>query len=152
MKRTYYPVRIFVLLLCAATTIGCEHVDDNVDLGCAIPYEASEYPASTISFQNQIVPILANNSCSSEFCHGNTTSPPSNYSVLTAESLLGAGNEAEQLGTCDIVRGDPDESYLIQKLMGTASIGERMPLGGNPISSTDLATIRQWIVEGAPDN
>ena len=145
-------VRYISLLSFATLFVGCEHVDDNEDVGCAIPYNASDYPASTISFQNDIVPILANNSCSSEFCHGNADSPPSNFSVLSAESLLGPGNEAAQLETCDIVRGNPDESYLVKKLAGTASIGERMPLGGSPVSSSDLATIRQWITEGAPNN
>ena len=86
------------------------------------------------------------------FCHGNEDSPPSNFLVTSAENLLGPGNEAAQLETCDVIRGNPDDSYLIQKLMGTASIGERMPLGGDAISNAELTTIRQWIIEGARDN
>jgi hypothetical protein len=141
------PLILFVLLL-----TGCEHVDDNEDTGCVTPYVASDYPASTVSYQADIVPILANNSCNSEFCHGNPDAPPSNFSVLSAESLFGPGNEAAQLETCNIIRGNPDQSYVVKKLMGTATIGERMPLGGDPIPTADLASIRQWIVEGAPDN
>ena len=141
-----------LFLVCVALLVGCEHVSSNEDVGCNTPYVASDYPPSTVSFRTHIVPILANNSCSSEFCHGNPDSPPSNFSVLSAESIMGPGNEAAQLNTCDVIRGNPDESYLVKKLMGTASIGERMPLGGNPISNADLTTIRQWITEGAPDN
>jgi hypothetical protein len=45
--------------------------------------------------------------------------------------------------------GDPDSSYLIQKLEGTASAGARMPLGATPLSQADIAVIRQWITDGA---
>ena len=141
---------VFLIL----TGYGCEHVDANEgdDLACNIPYQASDYPASTISFSRDVAPILANNSCSSEFCHGAPT-PPSNYSLLDAVSALGPGNEAVQLETCNITRGDPDNSYLIDKLTGAPGIiGEQMPFGGAPLTAGELTTIRQWITEGAPDN
>ena len=72
--------------------------------------------------------------------------------MLDAISILGPGNEAAQLNTCNVVRGNPDDSYLIQKLLGTAQIGERMPLGGDAVSTADINVIRQWIIEGARDN
>ncbi|NND72523.1 MAG: hypothetical protein HKN43_13185 [Rhodothermales bacterium] len=146
-------LRLFVLPLAALFYMGCEHVSANEDgAGCVTAYDASAYPTSTVSYQNDVKPILANNSCSSEFCHG-SGSPPSNFSVLTAEAMLGPGNEAVQLETCDIVRGDPDGSYLVKKLEGAAGIiGEQMPFGGTPLTSGELNTIRQWITEGAPDN
>ena len=145
------PHNFFVLLF-ALLFVGCEHVSVNEDDGCNTVFVESDYPAATVSFQNDILPILANNSCSSPFCHGNADSPPSNFLVLDAVNILGPGNEAAQLETCDVVRGDPDGSYLVQKLMGTAQIGERMPLGGDAIPTADLNTIRQWITEGARDN
>jgi hypothetical protein len=45
--------------------------------------------------------------------------------------------------------GNPDSSYLIQKLEGTAAVGGRMPLGGSPLPAETIAVIRQWIAEGA---
>ncbi len=45
--------------------------------------------------------------------------------------------------------GDPDSSYLVQKLEGTAQVGGRMPLGGAPLPQETIAAIRQWILEGA---
>lgn len=45
--------------------------------------------------------------------------------------------------------GDPNSSYLIQKLEGTASAGGRMPLGATPLSQADIAVVRQWITDGA---
>jgi hypothetical protein len=72
---------------------------------------------------------------------------------LTAESILGPGNEAVQLEVCNVVRGDPDGSYLIQKLEGAVGIvGEQMPFGGTPLTTGEISTIRQWITQGAPDN
>jgi hypothetical protein len=46
--------------------------------------------------------------------------------------------------------GDPDSSYLIQKLEGHAAVGARMPFGGPYLSSEVIAVIRQWITAGAP--
>jgi hypothetical protein len=45
--------------------------------------------------------------------------------------------------------GNPDSSYLIQKLEGTAAVGGRMPLGGAPLPAETIAVIRQWIAAGA---
>lgn len=146
--------RFIPLALLFVTLNGCEHVDANNgdELECNIPFEASSYPASTVSFSRDVAPIFANNGCSSQFCHGAPT-PPSNYSLLDAESALGPGNEAAQLETCNITRGDPDNSYIIDKLTGADEIiGEQMPFGGDPVTSAELSTIRQWILEGAPDN
>jgi hypothetical protein len=46
--------------------------------------------------------------------------------------------------------GNPDASYLIQKLEGTAAVGGRMPLNGPPLPAETIAVIRQWITAGAP--
>lgn len=51
-----------------------------------------------------------------------------------------------------VAPGNPDASYLVRKLEGTASEGARMPLGGPPIPATTIAFVRQWIADGAaPD-
>lgn len=45
--------------------------------------------------------------------------------------------------------GNPAASYLLQKVSGTAAVGQRMPLGGPPLPDDALAAIRQWIQDGA---
>lgn len=45
--------------------------------------------------------------------------------------------------------GNPDDSYLIQKIEGTADVGGRMPLGGEPLPQATIDAIRQWITDGA---
>ena len=46
--------------------------------------------------------------------------------------------------------GDPDSSYLIQKIEGRAASGGRMPLNSPPLPPETIAVIRQWVMEGAP--
>ena len=51
-----------------------------------------------------------------------------------------------------VTPADPNNSYLIQKLEGSANIGttQRMPFGGPPLDPATIAAIRQWISNGAP--
>lgn len=46
--------------------------------------------------------------------------------------------------------GNPDDSYLIRKLEGTAATGEQMPLDLPALPQSDINVIRQWIADGAP--
>ena len=46
--------------------------------------------------------------------------------------------------------GDPNNSYIIQKLEGHAAVGAQMPLGGPYLSTDTIAFVRQWITNGAP--
>ncbi|MEO1574754.1 MAG: Ig-like domain-containing protein, partial [Pseudomonadota bacterium] len=42
-----------------------------------------------------------------------------------------------------------NDSYLVQKLEGTAAVGARMPLGGDPLPSELIDAVRGWIETGA---
>src|SRR4051812_11319631 len=46
--------------------------------------------------------------------------------------------------------GNPDQSYLVQKISGTAAVGGRMPLGQAPLPQDRIDLIRRWIAAGAP--
>ncbi len=49
-----------------------------------------------------------------------------------------------------VAPGLPDDSYLVHKIEGTQSQGQRMPAGGAPpLSQEEIAVIRQWILDGA---
>ena len=41
-----------------------------------------------------------------------------------------------------------DQSLLLAKLQGTATCGSRMPLGGSPLSTADIACVAAWIDDG----
>lgn len=45
--------------------------------------------------------------------------------------------------------GNPDDSYLVQKIEGTAAEGARMPLGGAPLDQNLIDDIREWITNDA---
>jgi hypothetical protein len=53
-----------------------------------------------------------------------------------------------------VMPGDPDNSYIIQKLEGHAAVGAQMPFGcptTQPcLTTATIAFIRQWITNGAP--
>ncbi len=52
-----------------------------------------------------------------------------------------------------VVPSDPNNSYLFQKINGTAGIaGSRMPLGTAPLSNDQINLVRDWILSGAPNN
>jgi hypothetical protein len=49
--------------------------------------------------------------------------------------------------------GAPDASYIVIKITGAEGmVGGRMPLGMPPLSTEQIAAIRQWIEDGAPEN
>ena len=48
-----------------------------------------------------------------------------------------------------VAPNNPNDSYLIQKLEGTAASGGRMPLFAQPLDQPTIDTIRAWITNGA---
>ena len=51
-----------------------------------------------------------------------------------------------------VTPGDPDNSYLVQKLEGTATVGVQMPQGGPFLDQATIDMVRQWITDGAQNN
>lgn len=57
----------------------------------------------------------------------------------------------QQPGVLRVAPGEPGQSYLVRKLEGDSSIsGSQMPLGQTPLSSDQIAAVRNWIANGAP--
>ena len=50
-----------------------------------------------------------------------------------------------------VVPGSPEDSELYQRLLGPTERGAQMPFGQPPLSAESVATIRDWILAGAPD-
>jgi hypothetical protein len=69
------------------------------------------------------------------------------YDQIVNAPVRGAG----KAGSIRVVPGDPDNSYLIQKLEGTPGIvGQRMPFNGGPyLTSGQMVILRRWIANGA---
>lgn len=65
-------------------------------------------------------------------------------------NLIGAASRGKP-GAVLVVPGDPDNSYLVQKLEGAPGIaGERMPRTGGPyLTAGQMTVVRRWIQQGA---
>jgi len=100
--------------------------------------------------------ILGPRGCRVQTCHGAGTAGGLDlrYGVAHA-SLVGAAATnaaAAATGKRRVLPGDPDVSFLWQKLSGHlgAAEGARMPQVGRPLDDRELALVRAWIAGGAP--
>jgi hypothetical protein len=83
-------------------------------------------------------------------CHVGATAPLGlRLDEANAYALLVGVASVQEPALLRVDPGNPNDSYLIRKLEGTASTGGQMPLGGTPLSAADIAVIRQWISDGA---
>ncbi len=48
-----------------------------------------------------------------------------------------------------VLPGDPTNSYVVHKIEGTQTSGVRMPAGGTPLTTQQIADIKAWIQAGA---
>ncbi len=90
-------------------------------------------------------------------CHTSTGRNPSggfNLNHDVAYDQLVNSAVREKAGAIRVIPGDPDNSYLVQKLEGSIAItGRRMPQNGPPyLTDGQILIIRRWIAIGAPRN
>ena len=90
-------------------------------------------------------------------CHTSTERNPAggmNVNHDVAYDQLVNASVRGKAGAIRVIPGDPDNSYLIQKLEGRADIvGRRMPFNGPPfLTDGQILIIRRWIAIGAPRN
>ena len=91
--------------------------------------------------------------CATAGCHIGAGAPQGlRLDATNSYGLLVNVASNEEPGLLRVAPGDPDNSYLIQKLEGTAATGGRMPLGGAPLPQSTIDIIRQWITDGATDD
>jgi hypothetical protein len=85
-----------------------------------------------------------------EQCHSGATAPAGlRLDAPNAYTLLVGVPSRQQPGLLRVEAGDPENSYLIQKLEGRAATGERMPAGLPPLPQSSIDVIRAWIAAGA---
>jgi len=110
---------------------------------------------NTVTFSTQIQQQILNPACVA--CHTDEgRTPSSGLNLKTGVSIANLVNIASvgKAGAVRVIPGNPSGSYLIQKLEGAPDIvGLRMPRNGPPYLTTEqVALIRQWIQNGAPNN
>lgn len=83
-------------------------------------------------------------------CHAGGSAPQGlRLDAANSYALLVGVPSTEVPSLLRVKPGDPDGSYLIQKLEGHAAVGAQMPFGGPPLPADTIAVIRQWISDGA---
>ena len=104
------------------------------------PSPVSGQPTTAaVSFSSDVMPIFQAECVA---CHGNF----GGWDASSYTSVLGTGDHAPM-----IIPGDPENSFLAQKMIGTQSIGEIMPPAGL-LPEDEIQVILDWIEAGALDN
>ena len=90
-------------------------------------------------------------------CHTNTGRVPAGLLNLNHDaaydSLVSVASRLKP-GAIRVVPGDPENSYIVQKVEGRSGIvGLRMPFSGPPfLSDGQILILKRWIEVGAPRN
>jgi cytochrome c5 len=104
------------------------------------------------TYENDVAPIFQAAGCGTSSCHGGTT-PSSGLDLSSAVTGYGSLFDVASVQCLSTVRVVPEDiasSYLVNKLTGIGMCaGSRMPQGGNPLTVTQIDTVRAWIATGA---
>jgi hypothetical protein len=103
------------------------------------------------SFANDVFPVFTRYGCTAGGCHGTGQGELTMTSATTAYGNL-VGVPSSETGELRVIAGNAEDSYLVQKLEGRATVGARMPFGGQQLTATDLQNIKNWINQGARNN
>lgn len=96
-------------------------------------------PAAEVSFNQDILPIFEQK-CAA--CHGTF----GGWDASSYDATMTTGNNAPV-----VIPGDPENSLLAQKLLGTHTEGAIMPPGGK-LPDDEIQIVLDWISNGALDN
>jgi hypothetical protein len=103
------------------------------------------------SFGTVIQEIFNRRGCNSGSCHG--SSQQAGLDLRTGSSHANLVNVlATQSGTMRVIPGNANDSYLIVKVEGRQTVGQRMPVGGAALDNIDLTNLKNWINQGAQNN
>lgn len=138
-----------VALLVTAVLSGCAGNGNGLDAnGNPIGSGGSGGTQLTADFQsiqdNVFTPICTK-------CHIGASAPEGlQLDAAHSYALLVGVASNEQPAILRVEAGDPDSSYIIRKLQGSAGIsGQQMPLGGPFLPQATIDVIKQWITSGA---
>lgn len=115
----------------------------------------SPSPTPALDLFEQIQTTIFNQTCTEIFCH-DSIGQSGGLVLLEGQSygnlvnVLPQNAAALARGLLRVDPGDPDNSFLLVKLVGpTAAEGLRMPQGKPPLPPEQIELVRQWIEQGA---
>jgi hypothetical protein len=144
--RTRCAIAVAALTLAACGGGSGEGLDANGRPLAAGPGPAALEP-TLASIQAKVFSV----NCAIPGCHGGGTVQQG----LRLDPGFSAGNLINVASPRDanlirVVPGSPNASFIIQKLEGTQTLGDRMPQFGPYLPQATIDVIRQWIQLGAP--
>ena len=90
--------------------------------------------------------------CATSGCHaGSNPAASLNLEAANSYAMLVGVASTQDAGIQRVNPNNPNLSYLIQKMEGTAATGNVMPPTGS-IEQADIDIVRQWITDGAIDD
>jgi hypothetical protein len=145
----YSTVRRYAVPLASVLLTACAGNGDGLNSNGmpATPGSSPNTPL-TADFQsiqdNVFTPICVR-------CHSGASAPQGLQLDEGHSYALLVGVPSNEVPGLDRVKpGDPDNSYLVQKIEGASGIvGARMPFGGPYLPQSTINIIRQWISDGA---
>jgi len=151
-KSKRYAITVSTLLILSGCNGSGKGLDENGN-----PLGSTNNPPTNTPTSGSVKPTFADiqakvftPTCAVSGCHSGPAAPlglklDSNSSF----DLLVNQASQQQAQLLRIKPNDPDSSYIIQKLEGTAVSGLQMPRNQQPLSIETIQTIRKWIENGA---
>jgi hypothetical protein len=103
------------------------------------------------SFSWVIQEIFNRRGCAASACHG--SSQKAGLDLRAGRSWASLVNvPSTQVSVARVIPGNVVDSYLMAKVEGRQSVGERMPKGWPPLDDIDMGNLRNWIAQGAKGN
>jgi hypothetical protein len=138
-------MRRVLWLAMSAALLGCSGSGEGLDEN-GRPLDAGPLPLvptfASIQ-QNVFTPMCTR-------CHAGAAAPTGlRLDEASSYAMLVNVASVEVPGLRRIRPGDPDLSYLVQKIEGRAAVGGRMPLNSPPLPQATIDVIRQWVRDGA---
>lgn len=98
---------------------------------------------------SEIQSNIFNQSCAFSGCHVSNSVAPD----LSESSYSNIVNKLSSTGESYIKPNSPNESYLLQKILGSNGInGSRMPINSSALSQEKIDALTNWINDGAQNN
>ena len=138
--RNTYKISSFVLLTFVLFIYACEHEQG------AGPQGGGLQPTFSSIQDNILTP-----KCRNAGCHPGGGAPPS-LPLQAGAAYDRLVNVQSAFGIPRVDPGNADNSALYLKVIGDNSVGSRMPLSRNALSSEQTNAIRDWINNGAQNN
>jgi hypothetical protein len=104
------------------------------------------------SFATNIQEIFNRRGCASGSCHGSGTQS-AGLNLSSGSSYASLVNvTSTQVAVARVIPGNANDSYLIVKVEGRQTVGNRMPPGASALDNIDLTNLKNWIAQGAKNN